>query len=339
MKTFVRSLAMATIISSPFLLTGCGNASKANVDSEVKGQSAQDSAVQQNGVCPMHPEVAGQVGETCPKCGMKLELVSAEKAANKNEYFMDFKAVPAVHAGEASEFVFTPSIIGKTERVPLEVQHDKKIHLIIVSKDLSYFDHVHPELQSDGSYKISVLRDGVEYTKGKFHNETKFTQGGDYVLFADYLPTGANHQVERIELYVAGNTWPARKYITEKLVSETDGYEVSLVPEGGEFFNEGSTHMEGIIRKNGVEIPADKLEDFLAAKAHVVMISEDSKDYLHVHPEVDSGRLSLHTEFGKTGVFRGWLQFRSGGEIHTADFVVNVKAGKAPQHGQKKHMH
>ena len=25
--------------------------------------------------CPMHPEVTGEIGDTCPKCGMDLEAV------------------------------------------------------------------------------------------------------------------------------------------------------------------------------------------------------------------------------------------------------------------------
>lgn len=28
--------------------------------------------------CPMHPEVTGNKGETCPKCGMNLELKAEE---------------------------------------------------------------------------------------------------------------------------------------------------------------------------------------------------------------------------------------------------------------------
>ncbi|MCG9697851.1 hypothetical protein L1D21_12985 [Shewanella sp. Isolate11] len=30
--------------------------------------------------CPMHPEVVGDKGDTCPKCGMNLEAMKAEKA-------------------------------------------------------------------------------------------------------------------------------------------------------------------------------------------------------------------------------------------------------------------
>jgi hypothetical protein len=337
MKTIFKSIAIATVISSPLVLTDCSNSKKASMGEETGGQSAPDSTIQK-AICPMHPDVTGQIGDTCPKCGMKLEAVKDESMSNMNAYYMDFKAVPEVRADEASTLTLTPSLEGTTETVALELQHDKKIHLIVVSKDLSYFDHVHPEPQSDGTYRILVLAKKTAYSRGKFHDETKFARGGDFILFADYLPTGASHQLERIELKVAGEALRAEKYTTERLVSEAGGYEVSLVTEG-KFFSEGSTQMAAIIRKDGREIPADQLEDFLAAKAHMVMISQDSEHYLHVHPEVDKGRLSLHTSFGRPGIFRGWLQFKTDGKVHTADFVVSVAEGKAPQHGKETHKH
>lgn len=339
MKMIVKSLALATVMSSPVLLAGCTHSTGGQVPQESDHHLNSDDA-DKNGVCPMHPDVTGKVGDICSKCGMKLEAVNEESAANHNAYFMDFKATPEVRANEASVLSLTPSIKGKSESVALDIQHGKKIHLIIVSKDLSYFDHVHPELQADGSYQVRVLPKGAAYTEGKFHNETFFANGGEYFLFADYLPTRANHQLERIVLPVAGNPLPATRFTTEKLTSNVDGYEVSLRTEGGKFYNEGMTHMAAVVKKDGVEMVPSDFEDFLAAKAHVVMINENTKDYLHVHPEIVNGRLSLHTTFGATGIFRGWLQFQTHGVVHTADFVLDVaKGGYADEKPSHSHKH
>jgi len=326
MKTILKTLSIALCV---LLLASCSNLKKEESTGE-HDHAAGDH--EHTYACPMHPDVTGKEGETCPKCGMKLELVSADKEANTNSYFMAFKSEPAVEAGKAARLSLTPSIKGnESEMVPLDIQHDKKLHLIVVSKDLSYFDHIHPEFQASGSYDISVLPKGINYTNGRFHNETKFEQGGDYVLFADYVPSGANHQLERIELSVAGTPYKAQKYTASKTVSTADGYEVSLEPEGGKFFSEGTSHISGIIKKDGKEVPADSFENYLAAKAHVVVISEDTQNYLHVHPEVVNGRLDLHTTFGKPGIYRGWLQFQTNGQVHTADFVIKVEEGKAPE--------
>jgi hypothetical protein len=328
MKTTIKNITFALLAGAASMaVTSCGNKSKSNEHEHAEAEHEHEASY----ACPMHPEVTGKEGDTCPKCGMKLELVSAEKAANTNTYFMAFKAMPTVvEAGKAAMLSFTPSIKGnESEMVPLDIQHDKKLHLIVVSKDLSYFDHIHPEFQASGSYDINVLAKGTNYTNGKFHNETKFEQGGDYVLFADYVPSGASHQLERIELNVAGAPYKAQTYTASKTTSMVDGYEVMLMPEGGKFFSEGTSHISGIVKKDGKEVPADSFENYLAAKAHVVVVSEDSKNYLHVHPEVENGRLDLHTTFGKAGIFRGWMQFQTNGQVHTADFVIKVEEGKA----------
>jgi hypothetical protein len=332
MKTNITKLSLCLLLFAFCFLVSC-NAKKEQASTTEVATYA----------CPMHADVTGKEGDTCPKCGMKLELVSADKAANTNTYFMAFKAEPAVEAGKTSKLSFTPSIKGnESEMVPLDIQHDKKLHLIVVSKDLSYFDHIHPEFQASGAYEINVLPKGTNYTNGKFHNETKFEQGGDYVLFADYVPSGAAHQLERIELNVTGTPYKVQKYTASKTTSMTDGYEVILMPEGGKFFSEGTSHISGIIKKDGKEVPADSFENYLAAKAHVVVVSEDSQNYLHVHPEVVDGRLDLHTTFGKAGIFRGWMQFQTNGQVHTADFVIIVEEGKAPEsvHGaEADHKH
>jgi hypothetical protein len=331
MKTIVEILTIGAAVSASLFLTSCNNADKHN---------HADGDHEHTYACPMHPEVTGKEGDKCSKCGMKLELVDTE--TSKNEYFMDFKATPSVEAGKPAVLSFTPKIKGnENEMVPLDIQHDKKMHLIVVTKDLSYFDHIHPEFQANGSYDIAVLPKEKEYSQGKFMNETKFGQGGEYVLFADYLPSGGSHQVERIELNVAGSPYTPKRFAESKTVSKVDGFEISLVPEGGKFLSKGNMHISAIVKKDGKEIPADQFENYLGAKAHVVMISEDTKDYLHVHPEVADGRLDLHTEFGKPGIFRGWLQFQTEGKVHTADFVVKVDEGTAPEsaHDGAEHKH
>ncbi len=37
-----------------------------------------------------------------------------------------------------------------------DVVHEQKMHLIVVSKDLQFFDHVHPDLDVDGTFRVSV---------------------------------------------------------------------------------------------------------------------------------------------------------------------------------------
>ena len=277
--------------------------------------------------CPMHPEVTGKEGDMCPKCGMKLEHNDNAGKGNGNTYAMVFKASPgSVAAGKAATLTFTPTIKGKeSELVPLDVHHEKKMHLIVVSEDLSYFDHIHPDYQATGGYSISVLPAGKAYTKTANMNETRFDKGGNYILFADYFPTGANNQIEKIKLDVSGTPYKTVTYSAPKLTSTVGNYTLTLVPEGGKLEVGKLAHIQGVLTQNGKKVDASTLENYLGAKAHMVVVGVDDKQYLHVHPEVANGAFDLHTTFEKAGVYRGWIQFMAGGKVNTSDFVIVVK--------------
>src|SRR3954465_9340994 len=57
-----------------------------------------------------------------------------------------------------------------------ETVSTKKMHLVVVSKDLSYFAHIHPTFKGNGRFEIT----------------TKFPAGGDYKLIAEMTPVGAS---------------------------------------------------------------------------------------------------------------------------------------------------
>jgi hypothetical protein len=311
MKRFQKMLGVPVLITAAAFFPSCGNDDHSHDANDSTHQHAGD-AHQHTFACPMHPEVIGAEGSTCPKCGMKLE--HNDNAANTNTYVMQFNGSPAQpKEGEVVKLTFTPKIKGKeSEQVPLDVEHEKKIHLIIVSNDLSWFDHIHPEFQSDGSYTVS---------------ET-FPAAGDYTLFADYIPSGANHQLEKIPFSVSGDKKANVALGAQRLSGKADGYELTITNESG-FVTNNQLHFGAAITKDGKEIPANELENYLGAKAHVVIIGLDSKEYMHVHPEVTDGKFDLHTMFEKPGMYKGWFQFQTNGQVHTIDFVLQVKEGKA----------
>ena len=308
----LKFVALALIASS--VLASCstsgGNTSAA----------AAEHAAEHTFACPMHPDVIGKEGETCKKCGMKLEHNDNAGSANSNKYFMQFGTSPATVApGKEVVLSMTPKMEGKEgDPIGLEVQHEKKIHLIIVNDDLSYFDHLHPEFTEDGSYKVP----------------TKFPAPGKYTVFADFKPVGGNHTVDKMKVHVEGDEGQRKKYTTSKLTSSSeDGFSVTLTPNGELVANQQASII-GTVKQNGQVIDPSALEDFLGAKAHMVVVSLNDKEYLHVHPSVVNGTFDLHTTFEKPGIYRGWIQFQSKGKVHTTDFVLNVKEG-SPAHSRK----
>ncbi len=272
--------------------------------------------------CPMHPEVTGKEGTNCPKCGMKLE--HNDNAAAPSNVAMQFSTNPATaNPNEEVNVIMTPKKKDNAaELVALDVEHTKKIHLIAVSEDLSWFDHIHPELNADGSYSV----------------KEKFPTAGKYTLFADYKPSGGNHTVDILNVVVKGTTPAAKKYGADKLTGDGgDGFSVNLSPEGGKFLTNMPMHINGVMMRNGKEVDVNTLEDYLGAKAHMVVVSLADKKYLHVHPGVEGGKFDLHTTFDKPGVYRGWIQYQSKGKVYTSDFVFNVAEGTAANMKDMKH--
>ncbi len=293
-------------------------------------QTANVDAHEHSYRCPMNCEKGKTYDKPgkCPVCGMNLEHYDGG-TDNGLSYKMQYASTPAqITAGQAVNLSFTPKVIDKeNEAVALDLQHEKKIHLIVVSDDLSYFDHIHPDYQADGSYQIKVLGSGQQYSNGPGKNETKFEAGGDYFLFADYKPTGGSHQVEKIPVKVGGATKPPVNYKADKLSGTSEDYTVTLNAIGGKLITGTQLHITGTVLKDGKQIDAASLEDYLGAKAHMVVISKDEKEYLHVHPDVANGKFDLHTTFKKSGIYRGWIQFQSEGKVHTIDFTMNIAQG------------
>lgn len=122
------------------------------------------------------------------------------------------------------------------------------MHVIIVSSDLGWYDHIHPEYQADGSYLI----------------EENFPSGGEYIIFADYVPTGSTTQVERLTVQVSGDPKTPETFTSEVLKTKTDGYDVSLVPAGGKFLTNNMNHLAVDITDKGK--PVTNFENIMGAK-------------------------------------------------------------------------
>ncbi|GAA4321706.1 heavy metal-binding domain-containing protein [Flaviaesturariibacter amylovorans] len=300
------------LLASVLLLAACSDSKTSGTGSSDSTSTAAADGHQHAYRCPMHPEVTGKEGDTCPKCGMKLEHSDAAPDAG-GTYFMQFAATPtAIAPGKPVTLSLTPKKKGaESESVALDVEHEKKIHLILVSDDLSWFDHIHPEFAEGGAYTVPAT----------------FPAPGKYTAFADYKPSGGGHVVDKIDIDVAGTAPAAKSFSQEKLSGTSGDYSFELQPAGGKLVTGTPLHIAGVVKKGGKEIDANTLDNYLGAKAHFVLISLNEKEYLHVHPEVANGRFDLHTTIEKPGTYRGWVQFNADGTIHTIDFTWNVTKG------------
>lgn len=315
--------AMCAITASLFLASCNNNSTKENSTTQKEHEHPGGEHHEYIFACPMHPEVTGKEGDKCPKCGMALEHMDKVPVAGNFE--MQFSSSPkTVEAGKHATLSFVPKNKDNASvAVPLEVQHEKKIHLIVVSEDLSWFNHIHPEYQADGSYTV---------------DET-FPNGGNYFLYADYKPSGGTHQLNKIDLEVKGKTVPAKIYTTIKNTAVSDVYTVTMKPDDGKFISNKAIHFDGVFTKNGKSFDVNQLQNYLGAKGHMVAINIDTKEYIHLHPEVEGVILHFHTTFKKAGTYRAWLQFMADGKLLTTDFLIKVEQGEAVVVPETKETH
>jgi hypothetical protein len=191
-----------------------------------------------------------------------------------------------------------------------EIAHEKLMHLIVVSKDLSFFEHIHPEYKGNGLFTIT----------------TQFPSGGDYKLYADIVPKGGKQTVPTQMVTVQGT--PAKDIPLQpdgNLTQAVNGIEVTLA------FNHVvagmDLNMTYTFKDAKTKDPIKNLQPYLGAVGHVVIISEDTESYLHVHPteEKSSGpEAKFMTNFAKSGVYKIWGQFQHEGKVLIVPFMVKV---------------
>ena len=164
-------------------------------------------------LCPMDKEVRSKTPGRCPRCGMAL-VAGLPPAV---EYPVELRVTPRrVRAGEPVELRFRV-LEPKTRRpvAKLLVMHEKLFHLFLISQDLSYFAHEHPEMQADGSL---VFR-------------TVLPAAGTYRLVCDFYPEGGVPQMVTKTVLVPGGRMAAPRLAAERGPRQAEGVEFRLVTE------------------------------------------------------------------------------------------------------------
>lgn len=259
--------------------------------------------------CPMEPDVRSNQAGKCPRCGMRL----VEGVPDILEYPVDLSVDPAVpRANELTRLTFG-LIDPRTERPvrALEIVHEKLYHVFVVSQDLSFFLHTHPERQGDED----------------FHLDVRLPKPGLYRVLSDFYPSGATPQLITNTLFVPGAAAAmVSAHIQADLspkTTENARVDLTLSP----------SH---VVARQDVSLvfrvsPAQGVEQYLGAWAHMLAASADLADMVHNHPisaADSSGRsgkdIQFNMAFPRAGVYRVWVQFQRLGVVNTVAFDVPV---------------
>lgn len=287
--------------------------------------------------CPMHDGIRSTKPGDCPLCGMPMIPIQRglRTALHDEGYDLRLSAEPVPLASLSNtvgllerRLRFTPMHDGSLLH-DLAIVHEHPMHLIVVSQDLRFFDHVHPVPQPDGSLLL-------DYT---------FPHTGSFLLFADITPRGQRSQVFRLPV-VIGQPSPASTLGLQDASpaeSLTDAIPATSIDNDPTITVEMATmpraltagpHCQLVFRLTRNGQPLTDLEPYLGAMGHCVIISDDTQTYLHCHPEqlwtpTASSRggpdVVFHGQFPRPGRYKLWAQFNRHGHILIAPFILHVE--------------
>lgn len=233
-------------------------------------------------------------------------------------------------AGEAVPFAFQVLGPDGSPVTSYEQTHDKDLHLIAVRRDMTDFQHVHPELAEDGTWKSSL-----DLTAGQWR------------VFADFAPTEHGQAMTLgVDLAVAGDYDP-QPLPEPAAAAGVDGYTVTL---DGELRAGRETELTLSVSRDGQ--PVTDLQPYLAAYGHLVALRDGDLAYLHVHPAGAPGDgttepgpdITFYATAPSRGDYRLFLDFQHEGVVRTAEFTAAATAseteiGHGDQTGSDDHSH
>ncbi|HEU5470914.1 MAG TPA: hypothetical protein VFV67_09705 [Actinophytocola sp.] len=219
-------------------------------------------------------------------------------------------------AGTQHTFAFQILEPDGTPLLRFNPRHGKLLHLILARRDLSRFQHVHPTLGADGTWRVPLT----------------LPAAGEYRIFADFV-AGWNSQPTTLgaDISVPGDYRPV-PLPPASGTAAVDDYTVDLA---GTAVPGRSSRLTLRVMKNGK--PVTDLEPYLAAYGHLVALRDGDLAYLHVHPADAPHPAGPDIGFSVTvptaGGYRLYLDFQHQGVVRTAEFTIEVNGPNPPPNG------
>jgi hypothetical protein len=244
-----------------------------------------------------------------------------------------------VKAGTPAQLTFAVKDFFGRNTGAMQIVHERPMHVFIVSADLADFDHIHPTLSDGDVFRVTHV----------------FPHGGDYRVFADFTPVGGGNNIESFSVKVQGAGRAAIPVDPAAAWTGTAG-SVRMTLASEKPLRAGQDiglYMTLADAQTGA--PVHDLQRYLGAWAHIAIISQDTQDFLHVHPmdelpsnfeffwyimkrdflhvhSVEPGAASPATlrtfaGFRRAGLYKMWVEVQRANSVLAVPFVLQVGAG------------
>jgi hypothetical protein len=248
----------------------------------------------------------------------------------------------AMDPGQASRWTLGFTRQDGASQTGFEIEHQKYMHLIVVSEDLASFAHIHPTFAPS----TGVFRADVNVPSPDPDNQDiarVITRPGAHFLFAEVRPAGGDLEQHRFAVRATGAAHPEP---LEPESADTDGWISHLVDGGAlrvrlrpEAMKTDMVHLTFSVQQRTAAgyVDVNDLEPWLGMDAHAVMIGGAGATaadrvfrHLHAGHHDDHGKnpgghilFMLHgDDVPPSGVYRVWLQVKRQGRVATFPFTV-----------------
>lgn len=191
---------------------------------------------------------------------------------------------------------------GRTVR-DYDVEHTKRMHLVVARRDLTGFQHLHPAQRPDGSWATPIR----VIDPGSYRIFTDFSHDDTPVTLGDDIAVDGTAQTRAL---------PAPRPVA----TSAGGYRVQLEAPDAQPGREATLGFA--VTRGGRPV---ELQPYLGAGGHLVALRDGDLAFLHVHPVQTSGdRIAFAATFPTAGRYRLFLQFKVAEGVQTVAFTQEV---------------
>lgn len=293
----VAGLALATALA--LTVAGCGgssNSSGTSMPGMTMGTKASPSTSDSS--------MAQMPGMGGPGAG------GLDKSASGFTFLLQSATLPA---GGAGTLRFQIKGADGKPVTAFEPDQTKLMHFYLVRSDLTGYQHLHPTMAADGTWSAPLAA----------------SQPGTYRAYASFIAKDGSGKA--VPLVLSDTVTVPGSASTAALPAPSntavvDGYTLTLSGEP----MAGMAHSLTVsVAKDGK--PVTDLQPYLGTYAHLTAFRQGTMAFAHLHPEGtangDHGgpTLTFHAQFAESGTYRLFLQFQTGGKLHTAAFTLAVR--------------
>jgi Cu+-exporting ATPase len=211
----------------------------------------------------------------------------------------------------------------------LKLAHTQLMHMIVTSRDLGFFRHLHTEASSEGLYTFTI----------------NFPAGGNYQIYDEIELKSGEKILYRHDLTIEGNpsapvSMQPGGLLTRQFGDLKTTMDIPAQVKAGEAFD-----LKFRFEKNGQ--PYKELDEYLGEPGHMIVIAQDGNSFRHLHGNTPGAvpmgatsggmggemgtpgqkygpEVGYDLKFEQPGLYKLWAEFKYRGQVIVFQYVLQV---------------